>query len=291
LSWIENAEFAGSYVAESRGYYDDAGLEVDLMPGGPDVVTPPVVATEKADVALASTDVAARARANGAPIQIFGAHYQRSPLAITSLADAPIRVPRDLVGRRIGVQASNDSTWKAFLDLNGIAEEDVDSVAVQFDPAPLVNGDVDGFLTFLIDQPLALEQAGTSVENMLLADFGFDLFGQVYIARQADLEARQELFQRFLTAERQGWTTNFQNPALGARLTIERSPKSAGLELESELALNKAQEPLFTPANGGGLLQIDAASVAANQRTLRLLGIEPDASLFELGVSRSLAET
>src|SRR3954454_23288692 len=121
LSWIKNVEFAGQYLADANGYYKAAGFSaVNLMAGGPTVSQDSVVAAGKALVGISSPDITGAAIGKGAPLVIIGAQYQKNPFAIMSLASAPITVPTDMIGRKIGVQATNEPVWNAFLKANRI---------------------------------------------------------------------------------------------------------------------------------------------------------------------------
>ena len=104
LSWIKNVEFAGAYIADTKGYYKAAGFSaVNLIAGGP-VGQPAevVVAAGKALVGISSPDITAAAITKGAQLVIIGAQYQKNPFAIMSPGPAPIKTPEDMFGKKIG---------------------------------------------------------------------------------------------------------------------------------------------------------------------------------------------
>src|SRR6185436_12796984 len=140
LSWVKNVEFAGAYLADSKGYYTAAGFgSVNLMAGGPNVSQDAVVASGKALLGISSPDITAAAMLKGADLVIVGAQYQKNPFAIMSLASAPINTPQEMIGKKIGVQAVNEPIWNAFLKANNIDPSKVTKVPAQFDPSPLVS--------------------------------------------------------------------------------------------------------------------------------------------------------
>jgi ABC-type nitrate/sulfonate/bicarbonate transport system substrate-binding protein len=145
LSWIKNAEFAGEFFADSNGYYTDAGFDSVNLVAGPGA-TESLVASGESLIGITDPISVAPAIVNeGAPLKIIATTYQKNPFSILSLADgANIATPADLVGKRIGVQAGNETLFNALLDVNGIAPEDVTVVPVEYDPSPLITGDVDG---------------------------------------------------------------------------------------------------------------------------------------------------
>ena len=79
-----------------------------------------VVAAGKAFVGISSPDITAAAILQGADLIIVGAQYQKNPFCIMSLATKPIHTPQDMIGKKIGVQSTNESVWKAFLKANNI---------------------------------------------------------------------------------------------------------------------------------------------------------------------------
>ena len=145
LSWIKNVEFAGSYIADSKGYYKKSGVNVTLLGGGPTVASEPVVVAGKALVGMNNPHTTAAAVAKGADLKIIGAQYQKNPFAMMSLAKSPIETPKDMYGKKIGVQAANETLWATFLKANKLDALKIIKVPVQFDPTPLAQGTVDGW--------------------------------------------------------------------------------------------------------------------------------------------------
>jgi hypothetical protein len=137
-----------------------------------------------------------------------------------SLAKNPIRTPQDLVGKEIGVQSFEQP------DL-GIVPQDqqhrpssLTTVPVQFDPAPLVSGQLYGFLSFITNEPVDLRHQGVNVAFLLFANYGFDLFEQIYLVDKNTLTNNRNVVTAALRAEIRGWRRNIANPALGAGLGV-----------------------------------------------------------------------
>lgn len=273
LSWLPSVQFGGSYIALDRGYWREEGLEVRLDHGGPNApVEPPVVAA-RALVGISAADYTAAAVAEGAPFRILAVAMQKNPFAIASLAAAPIRAPKDMEGRRIGMALANMPVLRALCTLNGV---DIDRIAVvptQYDPAPLVAGQVDGLLCWATDLPVALAVAGIAAETMLMADHGYALHSQTYIATDDAIAARRAEIVALLRGEIRGWADFRADPAAAARLTLEMFPES-GLTLATQELQAERQVPLMfsplTDAEGFGWFTPD--TVADNIRTLALLG-------------------
>ena len=161
LSWIKNVEFAGSYIADTNGYYKKQGFTgVNLMSGGPTVQQDAVVQSGKAFACISAPDITSSAINNGADLKIIGAQYQKNPFCVMSLKKSPIKTPEDMIGKKIGVQAINEAVWNAFLKANDIDPSKIDKVPVQFDPTPLAHGEVDGWFSFVTNEPNLLKVQG-----------------------------------------------------------------------------------------------------------------------------------
>ena len=94
-----------------------------------------VVAGGKAFVCISAPDITSAAINQGADLVTIGAQYQKNPFAVMSLATSPINTPQDMIGKKIGVQATNEAVWNAFLKANKIDPSKITKVPVQFDPS------------------------------------------------------------------------------------------------------------------------------------------------------------
>src|SRR6201992_2395202 len=93
LKWVTQAQFAGYYVAKDKGFYKDAGLDVTIKPGGPDVAPPQVIAGGGARVVVDWLPAALAAREKGAAMVNIAQPFKRSGLELTCRADTGIKKP------------------------------------------------------------------------------------------------------------------------------------------------------------------------------------------------------
>src|SRR5450432_1501313 len=103
LKWVTQAQFAGYYVAKDKGFYKDAGLDVAIKPGGPDVAPEQVLAGGGADVVVDWMPAALATREKGVPMVNIAQPFKHSGLELTCRSDTGIKTPADLKGRTLGV--------------------------------------------------------------------------------------------------------------------------------------------------------------------------------------------
>jgi ABC-type nitrate/sulfonate/bicarbonate transport system substrate-binding protein len=289
LSWVKNVEFAGSYIADSKGYYKAQGFSsVNLIAGGA-AATPMEadVATGKALVGVSSPDITGAAILKGAPLKIIGAQYQKNPFAIMSMAKTPIATPQDMYGKKIGVQVSNTSVWNAFVKAASLDVSKIKVVSVQFDPTPLTQGTVDGWFSFITNEPNELETQGFKVHTFLLADYGYPLVSETYMATTDSIANKAAALKGFLLAELKGWKDNIADPALGATLTVNTYGKGLGLTIPEQTLESKAENALILNADTtkNGLFTVTDALVEANLKTLAIGGLKLTADqLFDFSL-------
>ena len=287
LSWIFNEEFAGEYLADTNGYYEDAGMSVKLVPGPSGGI--PELLGGTADIALSDSVQIGSAIANeGAPLKIIGATFQANPFTILSLKDGgDIATPDDLKGKKIGVQDSNLTLFNALLAANDIDASELTIVPVQYDPAPLVNGEVDGFVAYLTNESISVEMSGTATTNLPFADNGLPFVAETVTVTEDTIKNKREMLKAFLVAEIKGWTDALADPQAGADLAIEKYGVDLDLEPAKTLAGSEAQNKLVVSAETeeNGLFTISEALQKLTIESLAGAGIMLDASdLFDMSL-------
>ena len=290
FSWIKNAEFAGEYFADANGYYQEAGFSSVNFIAGPTATVAVVLSGEVLvglSDAIAVTPVILE---EGAPLKIIGATYQKNPFTILSLKDGGnIQTPQDLIGKRIGVQAGgNETLFDALLAANGIDASQVTKVPVEYDPAPLVNGEVDGFLAYITNESITVQNLGYEVTNLLFAENGLPFVAEAFIVTQDSIDNRREELKAFLYATIRGWKDAIANPDEGARLAVEVYGKDLGLDINKEKQQSKTQNDLLVltdETRANGLLTISKELQDLNIQTLARAGYTITAEqLFDMSL-------
>jgi len=287
LSWTHSVQFGGSYIAANKGYWTEEGLDVSLIPGGPNAPVEPPVVSGTALMGISAADYTAAAVSEGAPFKIVAVGMQKNPFSIASLAGNPVNTPADLVGKKIGMSVSNTPVLAALCSINGVDINDIEIVPTQYDAAPLVTGQVDCLLCWATDLPVAMTIQGVDNVTMRMADHGYAVHSQTYIATEDSIANRRADLIALLKGEVRGWADYKADTDAAAALALEMYP-DAGLDLETQKLQAARQVGLMfsdlTDEKGFGWFTDD--TVAENIETLALLDRNVSADLWD----RSLLE-
>jgi len=290
LSWIKNIEFGGEYFADSKGYYTQAGFSaVDLVTGPVDSADA-LVAAGNVTVGISAPDATARfISEQGAPLKVIASTFQKNPFCILSLEQGkPIRTVADLAGKKIGIQAgTNQQIFEGFLKANNVDPASLTQVVVQFEPTPLTEGNVDGFMAFLTNEPFLVKAQGFTPVTLSFADNGLPLTSETYTVLQETIDTQRDMLKAFLVAEILGWTDAVADPAGAAALAVNTYGKDLGLDLAGQTEQAIAQNELIVSADtkANGLFTLTDALQAQIIGALEEIGITITAEdLFDLSM-------
>ncbi|MET8429506.1 ABC transporter substrate-binding protein [Nocardia sp. NPDC004860] len=293
LSWLKNIEFAGEYFADSKGYYKDAGFgSVNLIAGGAASTSVEAgLGTGKIWIGMSAPQTTAPAILEGLSAKIVGTTYQKNPFCIVSSGKSPILNPQAMKGRKIGVQDTNQLIFNALLTANGMSPSDVTIVPAQYDPTPLANGEVDGWVSYATNEPITLATKGFQNFNFLFADFGLPLVAETLTVSQQTIDKERDKLKAFLMAEIKGWKDAVANPGEAARLAVEVYGKDQRLELREQTMEAQAQNGLVESADSkaNGLFTMTDALIEQNIAALAKAKIDIKADkLFDLSVLKEV---
>lgn len=287
-SWINDAEFAGYFLAIDKGYYTDEGLDLTYFSGGPDVIPESTIIAGKADLTLTTPDTTIKAIVEqAAPFKIIGAQYQKNPIGIVSLAKNPVREPKDLIGKTLAVPPVNVISVEAMLKISGVDRAKVNIVPYAYDPTPLLKGEIDASLDFTTNVPFTIQQAGEEATSFLLYDFGFTIFNDTVVVTEETLKTKRNEIVSFLKASKRGWEENLADPSVYPPTFAETWFKGTGRSIENEVYFNTAQRPLMEATSG--IFSMSEEAIEANIRALAEVGIAARREHFDTSVLAEIA--
>jgi NitT/TauT family transport system substrate-binding protein len=261
---------AYAYVAQEKGYFRDARLDVTINPGAATVEVLKLVASGRADFGVGdfTTSVITVAKEK-LPVTAVAMVHQKSLSAIVTLADRGIARPADLAGKRIGDQpgSTNQVMFPVYAKAAGI-----DPATVEFVPAAppalpqlLVSGQVDGIGQFVVGTPLIEKAAqGRKAAVLPYGDVLPDLYGNALVTTK-DLPAKNpDLVARFKDALLKGLQYSIDHPEETGQILRKYQPTQDPGVAAAEVTL---MGPAVRPTSGA-LGGIDELRV---QKTIQLL--------------------
>ena len=215
LDWKAQMEHAGFFVAEAKGFYQKAGISVEILEGNGAPTTAQLVGNGTYKIGVSSGSATVMARSKGIPVVSLAVINQHSPVVVYSLAKTGLTKPEHLIGKRIGVNigGTKHREFQALLRKLGMEESEIQLMGMtESSPAPLLAGQVDAMLGYTEDQPVTVELRGEAVNRIALSDYGVDLYSTNIIVNETYLKDNPELVGRFLKASLEGWSYAVGHP-------------------------------------------------------------------------------
>lgn len=228
LDWTPNTNHTGLYVAQELGYFDDEGLEVQILQPGQGV-TDQIVATGKSEFGISYQENVIRARSEGIPLVSIAAVIQHNTSGFASLEEAGIISPKDFEGKRYG---SWDSPSEMAILENVMSNSDADISKVE-----VVSGVYDFFLTIGKDADfewiyygwdgVVAKQKGIELNYIPLKNLNpvFDYYTPVIISSDSYLKNNPELTQKFMAAVKKGYEYCIKEPQKSADILLKHVPE------------------------------------------------------------------
>lgn len=210
--WVPNAQFAGIYVAQEKGFYKEEGLNVIVNPYDPNVSVKDYVAEGKATFGWDGADQVIIGRAEGKPLKAVAVIYRLNPVAFAAHADLNVKSPSDLKGKRIGYLPDNTSLiMKTLLSLHGLSERDIIWVPYEYNLELFYNRKIDVVPIYITDEVKKFQDDNIPFTLLLPQDYGVTLYGDTIFTREDLIETNPDLVRRFVRATLRGWYYALQN--------------------------------------------------------------------------------
>jgi NitT/TauT family transport system substrate-binding protein len=224
LGWLSSGNQLGEVCAKALGYYEAEGIDLKLQPGGPNIDGVAVVAAGRFEAGQVSSSPSLMlAASQDIPIKCFATGAQVHPYTFFSLKKNPVREPKDLVGKKVGIQSTGVILLRALLAKNKIADKDVTIIPIGAEMSPLLTGQVD-VVTGWLTNTTALKVLGDQRVDMRLWDTGVKLYALPYYATVDTLTKKPEVLAKFLRATSKGWAFARGEPEKAVGLLVKEFP-------------------------------------------------------------------
>ncbi|HEX6151890.1 MAG TPA: ABC transporter substrate-binding protein [Solirubrobacterales bacterium] len=239
LDFTPNAVHSGIYAARSRGYYEAEGVDLEVQSPGESTDAPKLLGAGKVEFAILDIHDLGIARERGIDLVGVAPIVQRPLAAVIARADGPVRRPRDLEGRRVGVTGlpSDEAVVDSEVEADGGDPSEVEKVTIGFTAVPsLAAGRVDAATGFWNSEAVALRRQGVPVRVFKVDRFGAPPYPELVLttSRQT-LEEDPALIDAVVAATRRGYAFATSNPGaalddlLSTNPALERADQQAQL--------------------------------------------------------------
>jgi ABC-type nitrate/sulfonate/bicarbonate transport system substrate-binding protein len=239
LDWVPNTNHTGIFVAQEKGYFQENGLEVEIIQPG-EVYAEQAVSGGAADFGVSFQEQLTLARADGVPIVSIAAIIQHNTSGFASRADLGIESPSDWEGLRYGSYGNpfEEPTLRVLMECDGGHFDQLEIVDTGFaDPLALLDEEqIDLAWIFYAWQGTQAELEGIDLDIVMMKDWFDcipDYYTPVFIASEQTIQEHPEVVRAFLDAISRGYTFAIDHPDEAASILLNAAP-----ELDEELVRN-----------------------------------------------------
>ncbi|MEO8158775.1 MAG: ABC transporter substrate-binding protein [Betaproteobacteria bacterium] len=274
LKWVTQAQFAGYYVAKDKGFYKEAGLDVTVKAGGPDINPSQVIAGGGADVIVDWMPSALATREKGVPIVNIAQVFKRSGMMLTCRKDSGIKSPKDFAGRTLGVWFyGNEYPFLSWMDKLGYKTSgDANAVKVLkqgFNVDPLLQKQADCISTMTYNEYWQLIEAGMKADQLIVfkyEDQGVATLEDGLYAQEKSIAdpAMAAKLAKFLKASLKGWDYAIKHQDEAVKIVLANDASGAQTEGHQKTMMQEIAKLV----EGGKLGYLEPAAYDRTVKTL-----------------------
>jgi NitT/TauT family transport system substrate-binding protein len=280
LKWVTQAQFAGYYVAKDKGFYKDAGLDVTINPGGPDIAPEQVIAGGRADVIVDWMPAALAAREKGLALVNIAQPFKKSGLELTCRNESGIKSPADFKDKTLGVWFfGNEYPFLAWMAKLGIKTDGsaggVKVIKQGFNVDPLLQKQADCISTMTYNEYWQLIEAGMKPADLTVFKYEDQgvatLEDGLYVTEDKLKDPKfVETMAKFVKASMKGWDYARAHPEEAVKIVLDNDASGAQTEQHQTTMVQEINK--LTEGSDGTL---DTAAADTTVKTLLSGGSDP----------------
>ena len=293
LKWVTQAQFAGYYVAQAKGFYEEEGLNVTIKPGGPDIAPSQVIAGGGADVVIDWMPSALAAREKGLALVNIAQPFASSGMMLTCLKETGIAAPADFADKTLGVWFfGNEYPFLSWMSQLGLATDGsaggVTVLKQGFNVDPLLQKQAACISTMTYNEYWQVIDAGLTPEDLVTfkyQDMGVaTLEDGLYVLEDKLADpAFEDKMVRFVRASMKGWKYAEANSDEAAMIVLENDETGAQTEAHQKRMMGEVAK--LTAGSNGAL---DVAAAEKTVATLMAGGSDPVITAAPVGAWTSV---
>ena len=273
LKWVTQAQFAGYYVAQAKGFYKDADLDVTIKPGGPDIAPAQVLAAKGADLTVDWMPSALAAREAGVPMVNVAQIFNRSGMMLTCKKASGVTTSKDFKGKTLGVWFGGNEypflNWMAKLNLK--PDTDIKVLKQGFNVDPLLQNQAACISTMIYNEYWQVIDAGVKASDLVTfpyEDQGVATLEDGLYAREPDLKdpAYVAKLGKFVKATLKGWDYAIKNQDEAVKIVLAADASGGSTAAVQKRQLENVAKLITNTGPDMGKLD-----PAAYQRTVKVL--------------------
>ena len=235
LNWYVYGEHAPFYYGKEKGYFKDAGIDLEIQEGRGSATVTQVVAAKTVQFGYVDVPTMMRAAVKGAPVIAVGVALQTNPMSVMGFAEKNIRKPADIKGKTVASTPGDSMSqiWPLFLKKTGLKESDFKTVSGDAVTKlnAVINGQADLLLGYVMDQSMKIKDAtGKDVFPIKFADYGINLVSSGIIAHKDFVKENPDLVKRFMAAATKSVEEASKHPKDAAQAILNANPKGGRIE-------------------------------------------------------------
>jgi ABC-type nitrate/sulfonate/bicarbonate transport system substrate-binding protein len=248
LQWLDQAQFAGLYVANANEYFQAQNLSVTIEQGGPDVSPVLLVASGSNDFGVSPATDIIQARSNGVPVVAIATIFQKNPVVFFSKQTRNIKTPKDFVGHTVGLKYGMEIEYyyRVMMKNAGVDTTRVKEVPIKVDMPRFFTDEVEIWSGYSLNEPLVAEERNILVQEIFCGDWGVPAVGDTLFTTERLIRDNPAKVAAFLAAAIQGWNYAIQHPVEAVADTLKVSPNLNG---DHQARMFKATVDLIQPGS------------------------------------------
>lgn len=203
LKWTHAFQFAGYYMAIEKGFYREAGLDVEIREARPGIDVVGEVISDRAQYGVGTSSLLLD-YGRGQPVQVLAVIFQHSPLVWLTAAQRDIRSVHDMVDKRIMLEPHSEELL-AYLKRERVPLERLKLETHSFESDALVRNEIQAMSAYLISEPYALRQLGIGYQVFSPRAAGIDFYGDNLFTSRQEISKHPERVEAFRAASLRGW--------------------------------------------------------------------------------------